>query len=254
MIILIVLLTLFVFLFLFLAQAADNLRRTTRLAPSPTQPLSTPTPTPDETAYTEASLSANWKTYTLQSGFEVKYPQDWDFYEFNRNTATFGPRELVQTNRERLNNPNIGALIGGKAWPVEIKPLNNNIYLYGPNDVSFISDEQKKVSSTVTVINGIKALRYIIMFNYEAPYINMGDVIEVVVIKHGTEIYSITLSDKKHRDIFGQILSTFKFIEQTPTPTGNLGQVVCTQDVKQCPDGSYVARTGPACEFAPCPN
>lgn len=27
----------------------------------------------------------------------------------------------------------------------------------------------------------------------------------------------------------------------------------CTQEAKQCPDGSYVGRTGPNCEFTPCP-
>jgi len=30
--------------------------------------------------------------------------------------------------------------------------------------------------------------------------------------------------------------------------------VVCTADAMQCPDGSYVSRTGPKCEFAACPN
>ena len=30
--------------------------------------------------------------------------------------------------------------------------------------------------------------------------------------------------------------------------------VACTQEAKQCPDGSYVSRTGPNCEFAKCPN
>ena len=29
--------------------------------------------------------------------------------------------------------------------------------------------------------------------------------------------------------------------------------VMCTMDALQCPDGSYVGRTGPACEFV-CPN
>ncbi len=29
---------------------------------------------------------------------------------------------------------------------------------------------------------------------------------------------------------------------------------VCTMDAKQCPDGSYVGRTGPKCEFAMCPK
>ncbi len=28
----------------------------------------------------------------------------------------------------------------------------------------------------------------------------------------------------------------------------------CTMDTKQCPDGSYVGRTGPSCQFAPYPG
>lgn len=30
--------------------------------------------------------------------------------------------------------------------------------------------------------------------------------------------------------------------------------VMCTQEVKECPDGSYVGRTGPKCEFKECPT
>src|SRR5260221_220364 len=29
-------------------------------------------------------------------------------------------------------------------------------------------------------------------------------------------------------------------------------QIFCTQEVKQCADGSYVRRMGPNCDFAPC--
>jgi hypothetical protein len=29
--------------------------------------------------------------------------------------------------------------------------------------------------------------------------------------------------------------------------------IVCTLEVKQCPNGSFVGRTGPNCEFTPCP-
>lgn len=29
--------------------------------------------------------------------------------------------------------------------------------------------------------------------------------------------------------------------------------VICTADVKECPDGTYVSRSGPNCEFADCP-
>ncbi len=34
----------------------------------------------------------------------------------------------------------------------------------------------------------------------------------------------------------------------------NPGAIFCTQEAKQCPDGSYVGRTGPKCEFSPCPQ
>ena len=35
---------------------------------------------------------------------------------------------------------------------------------------------------------------------------------------------------------------------------GMQGEVACTMEAKICPDGSYVGRTGPKCEFAPCPT
>lgn len=36
---------------------------------------------------------------------------------------------------------------------------------------------------------------------------------------------------------------------ETPKDEG----VMCTQEAKQCPDGSYVGRSGPKCEFDLCP-
>ena len=36
-------------------------------------------------------------------------------------------------------------------------------------------------------------------------------------------------------------------------PEDKNGAVFCTQDVIKCPDGSYVGRTLPDCNFAPCP-
>lgn len=39
---------------------------------------------------------------------------------------------------------------------------------------------------------------------------------------------------------------------QTPVNEGN--QVACTMEAKICPDGSAVGRSGPNCEFAPCPG
>jgi len=36
--------------------------------------------------------------------------------------------------------------------------------------------------------------------------------------------------------------------------TSDNNPVACTQEAKICPDGSAVGRTGPNCEFAPCPS
>ena len=37
--------------------------------------------------------------------------------------------------------------------------------------------------------------------------------------------------------------------QHTDMPQG----MACTEEALECPDGSYVGRTGPSCSFAPCP-
>lgn len=72
-------------------------------------------------------------------------------------------------------------------------------------------------------------------------------------IKNGDYIYRITLSSSNlsilqaQKSTYDMILSTFTLLNQ---PENN--QVVCAQDAKQCPDGSYVSRHGPTCDFDPC--
>lgn len=45
-------------------------------------------------------------------------------------------------------------------------------------------------------------------------------------------------------------------IKSIPVPNAPVYSdgVVCTMEAKLCPDGSYVGRTGPNCEFAACPQ
>ncbi len=49
----------------------------------------------------------------------------------------------------------------------------------------------------------------------------------------------------------GKLLITKPAEEVVPIPTETA--VACTMEAKQCPDGSYVGRSGPKCEFAQCP-
>ena len=55
-------------------------------------------------------------------------------------------------------------------------------------------------------------------------------------------------------DLFAQLeslLSQIRILQQQSVATSS-EPVMCTMEVKQCPDGSYVGRSGPKCEFAPC--
>lgn len=49
--------------------------------------------------------------------------------------------------------------------------------------------------------------------------------------------------------IVGVVFAISQFIKNSePEP------IACTLEARLCPDGSYVGRTGPNCEFAECPN
>ncbi len=50
--------------------------------------------------------------------------------------------------------------------------------------------------------------------------------------------------------------SSFENVEQSVLPEAPSSEesVVCTMDAKLCPDGSYVGRTGPDCQFEACPG
>ncbi len=50
--------------------------------------------------------------------------------------------------------------------------------------------------------------------------------------------------------VLGLGLACVKKPPEPPTPPA----VACTTEAKMCPDGSGVGRTGPNCEFAPCPG
>jgi len=54
--------------------------------------------------------------------------------------------------------------------------------------------------------------------------------------------------------VAGYFVFVQKFDTQITTSPIPSNGIFCTQDAKQCPDGSYVGRTGPKCEFALCPT
>ncbi len=59
--------------------------------------------------------------------------------------------------------------------------------------------------------------------------------------------YLLTIS------IFVLIAAGCNAQQYSANPPSPVNPVACTQEAKLCPDGSYVSRTGPNCEFAACP-
>lgn len=69
---------------------------------------------------------------------------------------------------------------------------------------------------------------------------------------------STDTSDKESDNAGGLVYSTPSTGSSnpplTPATSDSRPAAGCLEDVKQCPDGSYVSRSGASCEFAACPR
>ncbi|MEK7559447.1 MAG: hypothetical protein AAB521_04015 [Patescibacteria group bacterium] len=198
----------------------------TKPAPSPTPaPTSTPTPV-DETA--------TWKTYeNTEYSISFKYPSEYTINLEKRASVFLG---LYSEDVDELEFKfSKGDDISGFSIFVA-KNDNMTISKYydrqtGRSGASIVVTQVKpdgnaSEAATLTDLEYYKVERYKNYFYW------------IVLSQYG-------LSIREHID---QILSTFKFTDQNTTP------VACTEEAKICPDGSYVSRQGPNCEFAPCPS
>jgi hypothetical protein len=178
-------------------------------------PVTSPTPGVD---------TLNWKTYTNDAyGFSFKYPgNDWDYSQTNfagsLNTYKFASRG----NKLITINIAIDSSWNGKGGIEKTQP-----------------------NST---LGGLPAYRISNPAGQNPPS-------EIVYVENKGKVLTIDLNYQDQSSLvqeFNQILSTFKFINPTASPSAK--PVACTQEAKICPDGSSVGRTGPNCEFAPCPT
>lgn len=82
-------------------------------------------------------------------------------------------------------------------------------------------------------------------------FINIVLIILVIILA-GTVGY-LTLIKKSTPLLPIPISPTPTLPVPNPKPNPTPSPIACTQEAKQCPDGSYVGRTGKNCEFAKCP-
>lgn len=227
----------------------------------PATELQAPVSTPD--LYTEGSRSATagWKTYSnSEYGISFKYPADW--LVKGKNSG----QEAVTLQS------GIGLIPGGKnqgsaSTPLYIDRFDN---LKKLELKAWIDDYNANSPLSRTFYSG--GLQETTVGGYKAFKVDKGDCepfyCYTAIIMANDKIFMFHDIDFgegfgysnqeliNYRVVFDQILSTFKFLDQTsplPSATPSGEQTACTQEAKLCPNGSYVSREGPNCEFAECP-
>jgi len=244
------------------------------------KPVAVASPTPVATI----DPTASWKTYTDPSGqFSLKYPSSVNLNAEAKN-STANTLSIQVTPVNKITDMPLGF---DKATAIaDIASLSKgefgksiNFGIPESEKVFKVGDTYGKTFTTLQVLEvcDVRFTRTAIIYykNYQImmTYIGPKSLIEASpnyftdsqagcgakIWKEGNTFYSDVASGKAPQaaqdwfDTFDQVLSTFKFFNATGSAAATPAAVACTLEAKICPDGSSVGRTGPNCEFAPCP-
>ncbi len=194
--------------------------------PSPSTISTNPSPTTINT-YT------GWKTYVSSEGkYSLKYPPAYTLSENPSSNTT-----QIHSNIIPGSNTNFNFIIS-------YKPANSQTLQQLINENKICSDISP-VKGMPSVINGSKEAQiYLDTPCGSSPttviYTINNDTLYIISVETQSKFSEI----KQYTD---QIFSSLKFLDATSSP------VACPADAKQCPDGTWVPRTGPKCEFV-CPQ
>ncbi len=159
---------------------------------------SSPTPSAESTL----DSTADWKTYTDDKrGFLLKYPTDFIISECKNGFHLFELSSKFKSS-EFCETPPIGAI--------------SLDYSKSQLTTGFEKSEEYKVTETSITIDGIKAQKQVVEKLKDAPG---PDYAVYVLFSNKDYFYNITLRDQYAEDIYNQILSTFKFVDESPSTT-----------------------------------
>lgn len=78
--------------------------------------------------------------------------------------------------------------------------------------------------------------------------LSQNDALIEIPIVFGDHIQEISIPEP-----ITELVDPMSPVSPPPSLPSEDNVIACTMDAKICPDGSAVGRTGPNCEFAPCP-
>ena len=169
-----------------------------------TQPSPTPTTTSDPTA--------NWKTYTdKEFEYSLKYPTGPEYVQ-----ETCGPDfmnifmlENIEGKDSSTHSTKLCVPRGSYA-SFELQPAKG---VFAKNEYP-TTIPGREVTSEPIIIDGVEGRKYTIIRTKDAP---IPEKTYEVYVEHNGYRYHFVFIDFKHEYLFTQILSTFKFLETSPS-------------------------------------
>lgn len=193
--------------------------------------------------------TADWETYTnTKYGYEIKYPNIWRADSLSQGTMGTGSVESTGVD-DFLQISLSGQLIPSLNINIETiitsleKEIEKKIKIMNTSH----NPDYKNIKQYEKELNGTKVL---VLESDRGDFHTKTNYFSSLNNKYFILVEQIDNTDVEYKETLDQILSTFKFIE----PVASSSPVACTMEAKICPDGSAVGRSGPNCDFDPCPG
>ncbi len=181
-----------------------------RTETTPVASQTNPTPKPVES--TSSADMANWKTYTnTKIGFQIQYPSNWEYSEVKAGDPLHLYLYPKHTGEMKSRDPNEALS------PVELVIINNS------SPLPCLAKDNK--SCLELKVDGVSAKKYSLENYHEVVTFKnkKGDLFfELMTPKFDKETFATesykqyysfyNLPEKERKNIFDQILSTFKFL------------------------------------------
>lgn len=231
-----------------------------KLKPAEYKSVSLATPTPISSPKPSAKAAdptADWKTYiSNEYNFSLKYPPTIQETDLQDREDQVGSANLIGgASFGLIYNDNVfrpqASEIHVEVFDAEGLDLDE--WLSQHSSTQPFGAENKEFAGFKETEN--KSLSGITGVEFSGDVMGFQDI--NIAVKKDDYVYvfgNVKVADDLSQQ-FNQMLSTFKFTDQAnPSPSASPEQTACTQEAKLCPDGSYVSREAPNCDFSPCPE
>src|SRR3989344_1432724 len=190
----------------------------------------------------EALLQAGWRSADIDDAFRALENGDTTPEASQKSTADLSTQTSLETvlarDQVRTNETNEKESV---ASPVNV---DEQAKLQLPA-TGALSEQAKETHTVQEIIKPTPS-------EQTTPLLAMPNTIGSITASAPSRIKRVFLAIGALLIVSGAAGAGYYYISLRVLSTDELA--FCTQEAQQCPDGSYVGRTGPNCEFSPCPN